>query len=175
MTQEIHVRGLAELNRALEQLPVKIERNILRGALRAGAKVQLDEARRLVPVAPPNEENARLYGGRPGALRDSLRISVRARGSVVTAQVKAGGKRSGTDTYYAPWVEKGTKPHDIKPRARKSLFFAGLLREVVRHPGAAPKPFMRPALERTTQRVLATIVAYIRRRLTKAGIETPGP
>lgn len=47
----VQIHGLAELQRTLDQLPAKIEANVLRGALRAGANVIANEARRLVPVA----------------------------------------------------------------------------------------------------------------------------
>ena len=163
------VTGLADLQKALDQLPVKLERNVLRGALRAGAKVQQQAAKNLVPVAAPNSENQRRYAAYAGALRDSLRIKTSARGGTVKAIVSAGNATA----YYARWVEKGTAPHTIKPRARKSLFFAGLLRETIEHPGAKPKPFLQPALEQTLNATIAAIGAYIRKRLTKAGIETP--
>ena len=108
------VKGLAELQAAMDSLPAKIEANIMRGALRAGAKLIQAEAKRLVPVAPPNEENRRLYGGYEGLLRDSIRISVSLRRGTVTARVRAGGKVRGTgDPYYARWPEYGTKPHRI--------------------------------------------------------------
>jgi HK97 gp10 family phage protein len=170
-----HVAGLRELNRALEEFPAKFQANVLRGALRAGAKVQLAEARRLVPVAPPNDRNRRLHGGYEGALRDSLRVGTSIKGSEVKAKVTAGGNRKGADTYYASWVEKGTRPHEIKAPGRRSLFFAGLLRKVVQHPGAKPKPFMGPALARTVPGVLQAVAQYIRNRLAKAGVQVPGP
>ena len=171
---EQSVTGLAELQQFLDQLPAKLEKNVLRGAMRAGAKVQLERARQLVPVGPPGTENARIYGGYAGALRDSLRISTTVRGSTVKATVKAGGKtRGGADVYYAHMVEFGTAAHFIKPKNRKSLFFAGLAREVINHPGAKKHPFMRPALDATVQAAVQAVGAYIRKRLTKEGIEVP--
>lgn len=47
---EQFVHGMAELGKALEQLPIKLERNVMRGAMRAGAKVQLAKAEQEVPV-----------------------------------------------------------------------------------------------------------------------------
>lgn len=163
MSDEI-VTGLAPLQQYLDQLPAKVERNVLRGALRAGAKVELAEAKRLVPVE---------QGGKhPGALRDSLRIKTSSRGGVVKAIVAAGSKVA----YWAHWVEFGTARHFIKPKNRKSLFLAGLFKEGVDHPGAKKKPFMRPALDNTANGAIAAVGAYIRNRLsTKEGIDVPGP
>ena len=157
------ITGLAELQRALDQLPAQIEKNILRGALRAGAKVQLQEAKRLVP--------AESSGPHPGALRDSLRISTSARNGTVRAQVKAGGKKA----FWARWVEFGTAKHLIKAKPGKSLFFGGRNVPEVMHPGAKKRPFMRPALDGTFTAAVEAAAAYIRKRLTKQGIATPDP
>ena len=43
---EIRVKGLAELQDFLDKLPQKIETNIMRGALRAGAKPVLEAAKK---------------------------------------------------------------------------------------------------------------------------------
>lgn len=173
MNEEV-VRGVGDVQRFLDQLPAKMEKNILRGAVRAGAKVPLEVARKAAPAGPPSAEGARLYGGHRGALRESLRISTRTRPGEVVGRVIAGGKtRSGADVFYAHMVEGGTKPHDIKPRRYKSLFFAGLMRQIVHHPGARAKPFLEPALTQHVRATLDAIGAYIRRRLTKAGIDVP--
>lgn len=157
------VTGMPELLRALEQVPVKLERNVLRGAVRAGAKVQLQEARRLVPV----EDG----GPHPGALRDSLRITTSSRNGVVRASVRAGGAKA----FWAAWVEFGTAAHLIKPKTAASLFFRGSNVESVQHPGAKKRPFMRPTLDGTFRGALDAAAVYIRKRLTKEGIETPDP
>ena len=160
---EQNITGLKELQQFLDALPAKIEKNILRGAMRAGSKVQMARAKELVPIETE--------GKHPGALRDSLRIKTSARNGVVKASVVAGNKKA----FYASWVEFGTAAHFIKPKNRKSLFFAGLAREVINHPGAKPKPFMRPALDATVQAAVAAVGDYIRKRLTKEGIDVPGP
>lgn len=150
MVSELHVSGLAELDKLLKELPAKIEGNIMRGAMRAGAKVFADRAKELVPV-------------KSGQLRDSIKVSTRSRRGRVSATVRAGGKKA----FYAHMVEFGTARHFIKPRKRKSLFFAGLAREVVDHPGASPKPFMRPALDGGQVEAVNAAADYIRKRLAK--------
>lgn len=147
---ELKIQGLAELNRTLQELPAKIERSVLRGGLRAGAGVIRDAAKSRVST-------------KTGALRDSIRVSMRVRGGSVKAQVKAGDKKA----FYAHMVEFGTARHWIKPKSRKSLFLAGLLKEVVDHPGAKQSPFMRPAFDAATQPAIEAMAAYIRARLPR--------
>lgn len=147
-------RGLAELHKALQQLPVEIERKLLQGALRAGLKEMQAAAKANVPV-------------KSGALRDSIKVRVRnkkdrwrLKGSVV-----AGNKTA----YYAHMVEFGTAAHLIKPKNRKSLFFAGVMRELVEHPGAAPKPFMRPAFDAAAAAAINAFADKMRTGLLTVG------
>lgn len=171
---EIKVRGLSELNQFLQQLPAKIEANVLRGALRAGAKVILMEARRLAPVGPPNSENARLYGGYEGALRDSIRVGATSKRGRITAYVKAGGKSAKTkaDVYYAHFLEYGTAAHKITAAKGGWLFF-GKFAKAVMHPGIQPRPFMRPALESQAQEAVLAAANYMKARLaSKHGLDT---
>jgi len=93
VANEQHIKGLSELNKFLQELPVKIERNVLRGALRAGA------AKELLPEAQANLMSAGAV--RTGALIAGLKVGTRSRGGKVTAYVKAGGKHG----YLARWIE----------------------------------------------------------------------
>ncbi len=147
---ELNVKGLAELDKLLKELPAKIEGNIMRGAMRAGARVFEDRAKQMVPV-------------KSGQLRDSIKVSTRSKRGRVSATVTAGGKKA----FYAHMVEFGTARHFIKPKNRKSLFFAGMAKEVVDHPGATQKPFMRPALDEGSTGAIDAMAEYIRKRLAK--------
>lgn len=165
---DIEVKGLAELHRALQGLPAKIEANVMRGALRAGGNVIKAEAKSLAPVGDPyvtrnKSGDATLHRG--GSLRDSIRVSARMSRKLgqVSATVKAGGKIA----WYAHLVEFGTAAHVIKPKNRKSLFFAGLNRELINHPGAKKNPFMRLAFDRKARSAIDAIAAYIKNRLPK--------
>lgn len=159
----IEIKGLSELHQALQDLPAKIERNVLRGGLRAGAQVMEAEAQRLVPVAPPTLDSVK-RGARAGELQRSIRITMRAnRSGGVRAQLKAGNRVA----WYAHLVEFGTARHWIKPRSRKSLFIAGLFKEVIDHPGARPKPFMRPAFDGKWREAVGAMADYIRNRLPR--------
>lgn len=153
----ISVKGLAELDAVLKTLPAKIEGNILRGGIRAGAKVLEDAAK----------SNLRANGSvDTGALLRSIKLRTRSRKGRVSATVSAGDSVA----FYARYVEFGTSAHLIKPRRRSSLFFAGLAREVVEHPGGRAKPFMRPALDGFATQAVEATASYIKRRLTKQGL-----
>ena len=158
---DIKVKGLAELQTFLDQLPAKMEANVLRGALRAGAKPLLAAAKAAAPVGEPSETNRNRYKLYAGALRDSIRISGRIdkRDGKVTASVKAGGKtKTGADVFYAHMVEFGTKPHVIGDGT---------------HPGVQAKPFMRPALDAQSQAAVVAAGEYIKKRLSsKHGLDT---
>lgn len=170
-----NVKGLSDLQKFLDQLPVKMEKNVMRGAMRAGMKHVETQAKSNAPVGKPNSVNARLYGGYAGALRDSIRLGTSARGGKVTAYVRAGGKnkRSRADVFYAHFVEFGTRAHTIAAKGKGWLAFAGVFVKKVSHPGTAPKPFMRPALDSQATTALNTMAVYIRDRLaSKHGLDT---
>ena len=51
---------------------------------------------------------------------------------------------------YARLVEEGTRPHIIRPKNKKALYWEGARRPVrsVRHPGSKAKPYLIPAFEK---------------------------
>jgi HK97 gp10 family phage protein len=176
MADDVRVTGLKELQAFLDDLPQKMEKNIMRGALSAGARVIRDAAKVNAPVAPPNANNARKYGGYAGALRDSIRVSSRIKGGTVTASVKAGGKAGksgrGADVFYAHMVEFGAAAHVITAKDGKALAFGGGVYKSVNHPGIKAKPFLRPALDGNAGAALVAVGEAIKKRLTKQGIDT---
>lgn len=159
MSEDVSISGLKELDQALRELPVKLQRNVLRSALRASAKVVADEAKRMVPV-------------RTGALRDSIRVTSRLVRGVPTAKVVAGSKGK-NGVWYAHLIEFGTKSHIIETSTKKSLSIGGNAVEKVMHPGAQKKPFMRPAFDLRSQDAIERFKEVVRARLTKAGIDIP--
>lgn len=186
---DLHITGLADLQKMLDTLPAKLEANVMRGALRAGAKVISTEAKRLVPV-------------HSGALRDSIRVSAKIKGGRVIASVKAGSKETKKtvttkpgggisvgyqNPFYAHFVEFGTAAHFVKsekkkdfvlvPNKRASSGFAKRLSITSQigkmHPGAKAHPFMRPALDARAQDAIVAAGEYIKKRLsTKEGLDT---
>lgn len=155
MTELTHVKGLKELAAMLQTLPAKLEANVLRSALRAGANVVKAEAVRMAPV-------------KSGLLRAGLKVSTNNRRGTVTAKVKATGKHA----YIAPWLEYGVAAHKISGKKGGWLSFGGLFAKSVQHPGFAPRPFMRPALDSQAQAALVAVGNAIKKRLTKEGLNT---
>lgn len=174
---DLHIKGGADLDRLLQTLPVKLERNIMRAALAAGARVIRDEAKRLAPVGRPSNTNIKDYGGYPGALRDSVRVSTGVtKAGEVFAGVKAGGRtKKGADVFYAHIVEFGARRHIIRPRVKKMEINGKFVAGQVDHPGVRPQPFLRPAMDAKLPEALDRVTTYIRKRLAKEGIDAPAP
>lgn len=157
MSEIKNVKGLSELQKFLDTLPAKMEANIMRSALRAGANVLKTEA------ASNLDRNGSVDSG---DLKASLRVSSKLSKGVVTATVKAGSDKA----WYWRFVEFGTAAHVIKARRQKSLFFNGSQVTSVDHPGARAKPFMRPALDARASDAVVAVGEQIKKRLTKQGI-----
>lgn len=152
---EIHVKGLKELNAYLQQLPPKIERNVLRGALRAGMKPVLAQAIASVPV-------------QSSVLKNSLKIGTSARGGTVTGKVK-------TNVFYAKFLEFGTSAHFITARKGGWLSFGGIFAKSVWHPGIlkGAHAFLRPALDSQAGAAVVVAAEYMKARLAaKHGLDT---
>lgn len=153
------IAGGRELNDLLQTLAPKVERNIMRGALRSGAVVIRDEIKRRAPVAS-------------GDLRDSIRVTTRAKKGTVSASAKVGNQTA----WYAHLVEFGTRPHVILPKRQGgSMQFGGIRTRLVNHPGTTGRPFIRPAGDASTPAAIAEVTKYVRKRLTKLGLNTPAP
>lgn len=155
---EIHVTGLKELGQFLDTLPEKLRKNVVRGALRKG----MNEVK---PVAVAGVHSI------SGLLAAGLKVGTRARGGTVYATLKATGKHA----YIARWVEYGTAAHTITAKDRKALSLGGVFFQSVQHPGARPKPFLRPALDQQANAAVVAAAEYMRERLaTKHGLDTSG-
>ena len=74
----------------------------------------------------------------------------------------------GTGSFYAGKGSKSKrKPYEIKPKSRKSLFFAGLMKETVTHPGIHPSPFMRTAFDSKAAASIKAFADYMTKRIPK--------
>ncbi len=175
------VKGLAELQAFLDQLTPKLEKSIVRGAMRAGAKIVLTDAKSNISSVS-------------GELAASGRITTSARRGVVTARVLFGSNKGGIANQPI-WVEYGTRPHlitagsgSINAGLRGQLGFAtrvamqGIKRAslvirgrfvgpLVHHPGAKPHAFLRPALDSSKTTAVVAAADYIKARLTKQGLD----
>jgi hypothetical protein len=170
----VNVKGLSELQAFLDQLPAKLQRNVMRGAMRAAAKAVEPLVKQGVPKGPPSSEGASKYGQREGDLATTIRVSVRIKGGQVVAKVAAGGTaKSGAPTLNeAIWNEYGTRPHAIDP-VSGALKIGDRFVAHVQHPGAIPQPFMRPAFDRGVSAAILAAGNYVKNRLaTKNGLDT---
>lgn len=162
-TRDEAVTGGAQLDALLRTLPEKVQKNITRSALNAGAKVFLQEVKQNVPR-------------RSGDLLKTVRISSRNTPDGPAVSVKAGGKVKGVDAWYARLVEYGTKPHKIAANKKGgSLHFGSATVKSVDHPGIRPRPFMRPAVDAKFPEAVKAITNKIRERLAKNGLNVPDP
>jgi HK97 gp10 family phage protein len=152
-----NVKGLAELQKFLDQLTPKMEKNVMRGALRAGMKV-------VQPVAQSHVHSV------SGLLAAGLKIGTKSRRGTVQSNLKAKGEHGSI----AHLVEFGTAAHTITAAPGSALrLHGGRLVQSVEHPGARAKPFMRPALDAMAQAAVMATGNYIKQRLaTKHGIDT---
>jgi hypothetical protein len=151
-----NIKGGAELDRFLQELPVKLEKNVLRGAMRAGANVVL-------PVVQQNAPK------KTGELEMGIKVSTSSRGGRVMAKIKLTGKHA----FLGKWFEfTGVKEHAIRAKKGGALFFGGIFVKTVDVKGFQAKPFMRPALETSAPSAIAAAAAYIKGRLTKQGLDT---
>lgn len=164
MSSYVNIQGGKELAAFLQALPLKVEKNIMRSALRAGAGIIAKEAKQNVPV-------------QNGELRKSIRTGSNAKKGKVEATVKVGSKK----VWYSRFVEYGTAPHMIKAGKNKpNLVFFGksgkrVVTQQVAHPGAKAKPFMRPAFDTKGDEAVAAVAKRIRERLTKENINVVAP
>jgi HK97 gp10 family phage protein len=167
---DVQVTGLKELEETLKRLPDDLAVKALAQAVFAGAVVVRDEARRLCPVDTGN-------------LRRSIRIKRKKRHGLRNATVlyQVGPGRSGkkgpdgkyaTDGYYGHMVEFGTAPHVIKAGDKKKrLGKKGVFGRYVKHPGASARPFLRPAFDNSTDRVIEAMRARLAQAIERGEIK----
>jgi HK97 gp10 family phage protein len=159
--QSISISGLAELQKMLDELPAKIEANIMRGALRQGANIYRDRARANAPV------------GKSGKLKKSIKVKTTLRKGKAISQIVAGGG----DAWYAKFVEFGTAsfyegtgrtvgaPYKISPKKTKAIKFGDIYSAHAVLQGTKPTGFMRKAFDGGTTEVIDDVAAYIRMRI----------
>lgn len=177
----VSVKGLSDLHNVLKNFPVKLEEKIMRGGMRAGGKVFLEAARDNVPERTRQLRNSiRMSGGKDASGTMYSVITAGSRDKVYNSkgrpiknepifEINPNGVKNYKTAFYAHMVEFGTRRHFIKPSKKKSLFFAGLAKEVIDHPGARQKPFMRPAYDKNWNKAIEVMAEYVRKRIDKEG------
>jgi len=176
------LKGGPELLQLLDQLPKNLERNVIRGGLRAGAKVIQQQAKANVPV-------------KTGQLKRAIGIGTRTDGAKLSSYVKLRGKGS----YLGLFIEYGVAPHlisvteaDVPVRQTRhgprkvsistmnKMLKRGSLKigenfvgPVIMHPGHAAKPFLRPALDQKAEEAVTAMGAYIAHRVQIGDLKAP--
>ena len=183
----VKVEGLDGLKVELTEISRTLRKKVLLKALKAAAKIVLQEARSRVPVLSDQLPNA--YRTK-GLLKKRLTIRTsrvsRQEGNIgVFVNVKPAdgakyktvvtnvlgfkfrntkmtrasrrGAKSPDDPFYWWFVERGTRPHLIKPRIGKKALSIGIsgAYSSVNHPGARATPFLRPASEKLPEALKA--------------------
>ena len=140
------IEGLKELQAAMKQLPQNIGRNVLRGAVSAGASVIRKEARDKAPVYQGRIPAGHAPAGtlRRAVFQKQIREASSWFKQVFFVSVKSGKKqqKKGLDAYYWRFVEFGTKK-------------------------MAAQPFLRPAFESKKHEAVEAIKRYLATRIPK--------
>lgn len=144
------ITGLKELQAALKELPDRIAKNVLRGAVNAGATLIKKEAANRAPVytgpvsaghPPPGTLKRSVYQKQIRDLSNKVKqtfyVGVR-KGKEFRKQGKSGNLSQ--DAYYARFVEFGTAKMPAKP-------------------------FLRPAFEAKKEEATNAIKAYLEKRI----------
>lgn len=166
--------GLKELQEALKQLPDRIAKNVLRGAVSAGAAV----------VRKQVVANAPLWTGpvgkghpKPGTLKKSIyqkqigELSNNVKQTFfVGARRGKGYREKGQDAYYASWVEFG---HFFVPPRPKGVTRKAHRKEN-RSKFVPAHPFIRPAFESKKVEAVEAIKAYLEKRIPDEVAKLPG-
>lgn len=145
-TTKVEIQGLKELLASLDELPKRVRKKVMNKGLKAGVGVIRDEARRLVPVrygalqkaiiARLNKPKGTFFFAEVTINRSAYTLDKKGRAKKIPKDSRRKRKYYKGELYpknYAHLVEFGTQPHALGHGRM--------------HPGAQPKPFLRPAYE----------------------------
>ena len=139
----LRIEGLKQIDLALKKVGIEFERKIARSAVRAGAKIIMEEAKRLAPVDPDGQQT----------LKKSIQVVTRSKrvgDAVVSVATRSGRKYApkNMNAFYAPFLEFGTEHQPAQP-------------------------FLRPALRKRTPSAIREMVKVIQRRLASLAKRKP--
>lgn len=142
-TGTIEISGLAALEKRLEEFPDRLAKNILAGALRAGAVVIQKEARQLAPMSPMAHKlgkGSKAVEIQPGSLKKGIKVRRAPRklaDFALTYWVYVSKK-----LWYWKFPEFGTSK-------------------------MSSKPFMRPAFDTKKENAVEAVRDYLNKRIDK--------
>lgn len=153
----MNVSGLADLERALDNLTRSVSKNVLRSSMREAATPMRDKAQALAPKDQGDLSQSIIIGGLLNKSQKSQhRKLTRDERSAIELFVGPSYKL-GAGGRHGHLVEFGTSPH---LNAGK---FAGS-----KHPGTAPQPFMRPAFDTEAQPTIERLKPILWRKIDRA-------
>lgn len=171
MTKSVrmNVQGLAEVEKALDNLGKSVGRSVLRRSLRKAAAPMRDRAKELAPVDDGELRDSIIVGGMLNKSQRSKHRNLTAEERSAVELFVGPSYKLGAGGRHGHLVEFGTAPHIV------GGLFAG-----AQHPGTALQPFMRPAfdaearptIERLKPLLWAEIDRAARRQAKKNGWET---
>lgn len=141
-TFRVEIKGLKQLGENVKKAPVLVFDSLTR-AINTAALIITTEVKNVTPV-------------KTGRLKTSIRPSFGVLSAVIEPHVG-----------YAIYVHDGTKPHIIRPRTKKALYWKGALHPVklVHHPGTKANPFMQIGLDNSREKVNAAFQKEIDKTL----------
>lgn len=173
MQMAMNIEGAEELNAILRQLPEHVARRASIGALRAGAKVIQEDAKRRAPVGPEAFTKTKDYAtearrkSKYGSLRDAIRIKAdKYRGGTTrSVVVVVSNKGAGINPH---WIEYGTTSTRMAKNGGLMTFVIDgrLIRKRV-VAGVRAQPFMRPAADTRAREAIQIIGEYLGREVEK--------
>lgn len=146
MAQEV-VKGMDKVQKALESLPLNIQKRALNSSIRAGGREVVKQARKELRKSNKTMNLSKSIGVKVLKPKGFTILSI------VGPRV---GKGQRYDGWYAHLVEYGTQPHKITPKKQnlENALNTNLygFKGSVDHPGAKAKPFMRPAFDKSKKK-----------------------
>jgi HK97 gp10 family phage protein len=182
---QVRITGARQLEAVLKKLPHEIRGRVLDAAMRAGGRVLQQELKATAPVgAKPHPKY--------GHLRDNVRV-IRVKRSKASAHFAVSVGRA----FWAIWLEFGAAPHVIEPRGEKLRRYVArrrIRRDVSRfvkrtlladqgqvfgrkvdHPGVTARPWMRPAFDKVSLRMLDATGKSLGAGIARAARRLAGP
>lgn len=178
----VKLEGIDEMKRALASAAKDIRTKAVRNSLRAAGRVIQAAAKAAAPVLQaPTKTRAVGTLKKAIAVRTSkfarqagdegVFIGIRPlRGSRQKKLGRAGASNS-NDPYYWRFVEFGTKSHEIRPKNRKALAWAGGFSKLVKHPGTKGARFLTASADKGSEAVavfMRSVVPQIEKLNAKA-------
>lgn len=151
-TFRIDTSAILRLREKFKSLEAKAKIDIVQRAM--GKSILIIEAQ--------VQKNVRPAGGGPkvrsGRFFGSISSDVRMEGDSIVGLVGSGLRLGREPVFYAPYIEEGTRPHDIFPRNKQALAFSvgrgkkgKVVVKSVHHPGTkAYRPFGRAVENEST-------------------------